>query len=317
MNLWFCQGAHGKMFGGHSGRSSQGSTRQERRQKQREDREYEEQRQSELGEGSFQTYQTMSSTLGRNCFDRRDEVLEKRDEDLKHLHRLVRDLELEARGRHRRKDHEKRREGSASMGGHHGAGSHQFGSHHHQDRSREYVDQDSISPEERRPQNAAMDAMSRALRRAARSPFLREIERAPMPSRFTRSLFNSYDGKTNPVEHVSHYIQIMSLHTCNDALMCKVFPSSLGPTTLRWFNGLRKGLIHSFSKLIQEFGVQFMTCSQVPQPVDALLSMKIGVGEILCNYANRYWELYNEIGGGNEKITASTFRMRLPEDSEL
>ena len=51
-----------------------------------------------------------------------------------------------------------------------------------------------------------MDVISRALRRAARSPFLGDIEQAPMPSRFTRPLFNSYDGKTDPVEHVSHYI---------------------------------------------------------------------------------------------------------------
>ena len=74
------------------------------------------------------------------------------------------------------------------------------------------------------------------------------------PSRFTRPLFNSYDRKTNLIEHVSHYIQMMSLHTHNDVLMCKVFPSSLGPTALRWFNRLRKGSIHSFVGLIQEFG---------------------------------------------------------------
>ena len=72
-----------------------------------------------------------------------------------------------------------------------------------------------------------MDAISRALRRAAQSPFSRDNERAPMPSRFTWPPFNSYDGKMDPVEHVSHYIQMMSLHTHNDALMCKVFPSSL------------------------------------------------------------------------------------------
>ena len=162
-----------------------------------------------------------------------------------------------------------------------------------------------------------MDAMSCALRRAARSPFSRNIESAPMPSRFTRPSFNSYDGKTDTVEHVSHYIQIMSLHTHNDALMCKVFPLSLGPTTLRWFNGLWKDSIHSFFKLIQEFGVRFMICRRVPQPVDTLLSIKMGAGETLRNYANRYWELYNEIGGGNEKIAVSTFRMGLPEDSDL
>ena len=78
-----------------------------------------------------------------------------------------------------------------------------------------------------------MDAISRALHRATLSPFSDEIERAPMLSRFTRPSFNSYDGKMDLVEHVSHYIQMMSLHSCNDALMCKVFPSSLRPTALR------------------------------------------------------------------------------------
>ena len=58
-------------------------------------------------------------------------------------------------------------------------------------------------------------------------------------------------------------------------------------------------------------------CSQVPQPVDVLLSMKMRVGETLRNYASWYWELYNEIEGGNEKIATSTFRMGLPEVSEL
>ncbi|XP_075663036.1 uncharacterized protein LOC142632539 [Castanea sativa] len=99
------------------------------------------------------------------------------------------------------------------------------------------------------------------------------------------------------------------LHAHNDALMCKVFPSSLGPTALRWFNRLKKGSVHSFSELIQEFGVRFMTCSRVPQPVDALLSIRMGAGEALRNYANRYW--------GNEKIAASIFRMGLPEESGL
>ena len=58
-----------------------------------------------------------------------------------------------------------------------------------------------------------------------------------------------------------------------------------------------------------------MTCSRVPQPVDAILSMKMGAGEILRSYTSKYWELYNEIDGGNEKVAASTFQLGLPEDS--
>ena len=96
-------------------------------------------------------YRTMFGALRRNRFDRRDEELEQRDEELECLRRLVRDLELEARGRRRRRDHKERGEGSASMGGHYGVGSHRSGSHRHRDHSQEYVDRDLTSPKERRP----------------------------------------------------------------------------------------------------------------------------------------------------------------------
>ena len=52
-------------------------------------------------------------------------------------------------------------------------------------RSREYADRGLDSPEKRQPYKAAMDAISRALRRAARSPFSNDIERAPTLSKFT------------------------------------------------------------------------------------------------------------------------------------
>ena len=243
-----CSGSYAKSaFGG----SSRRSTWREQRHKRHEDRDCErEEEQSGLGEGSYQKHQTVSGVLGHGKFDERDEELE-------HLHRLVRDLELETKGVRWRRDQDDQEEGFTSGGGHYKVGSHQFGPDRHRERSRsrEYADQDLTSPEKRQPRNAAMDAMSRALRRVARSPFSDDIEWAPMLRRFTCPPFNSYDGKTNPIEHVSHYIQMMSLHIHNDMLMCKVFPSSLGPTTLRWFNGSRKGSIHSFTKLIQEFGV--------------------------------------------------------------
>ena len=148
-----------------------------------------------------------------------------RDRELERLRRMVMDLELEARGWRQGRNRNNRERRDDSMGNRGEESSSQFGpqrfqdrslsresrwrrnhSHsretrHHQNRScsHGYDDQGSESPEERRPHNAAMDAMSRALRRDARSPFSDEIERAPMPGRFTQPPFNSYDGKTNPV----------------------------------------------------------------------------------------------------------------------
>ncbi|XP_050255264.1 splicing factor U2af large subunit A-like [Quercus robur] len=160
---------------------------------------------------------------------------------------LVRDLELEAKGWRQRRDRDNRERRDDSVGSRGEESSSQSGPQKFRDR---YDDRDSNSPEEQQPYNAAMDEMSQALQRAARSPFSNEIEQAPMPSQFTRPPFNSYDGKTDPVEHISHYIHMMSLHAHNDALMCKVFLSSLSSTALRWFNGLWKGSIRSFAELI-------------------------------------------------------------------
>ena len=59
-----------------------------------------------------------------------------------------------------------------------------------------------------------------------------------------------YNGRTDPVEHVSHFNQRMVMHFKNEALMCKVFPSSLGPVAMRWFDDLGAGSIDSFKELI-------------------------------------------------------------------
>ena len=51
------------------------------------------------------------------------------------------------------------------------------------------------------------------------------------------------------MEHVSHFNQKMAVHSKDEALMCKIFSSSLGLMAMRWFNGLKANSIDSFKKL--------------------------------------------------------------------
>ena len=97
-----------------------------------------------------------------------------------------------------------------------------------------------------------------------------------------------YNGRMNSVKHVSHFKQRMAVHSKNEALMCKVFPSSLGPVAMRWFNGLGASSIDSFKDLTQAFGSRFITCSRVHRPLDSLFSLSIREGETLKTYLNRY-----------------------------
>ena len=77
------------------------------------------------------------------------------------------------------------------------------------------------------------DSMSKALHQISWSSFTRRIERGKLPRRFTQPTFTMYNGRTDLVEHVSHFNQRMVIHSKNKALMCKVFLSSLGPVAMR------------------------------------------------------------------------------------
>ena len=101
----------------------------------------------------------------------------------------------------------------------------------------------------------------------------RRIEGGKLPQWFTQPIFTMYNGRMDPVEHVIHFNKRMVVYSKNVALMCKVFPSSLGPVAMRWFDGLEEGLINSFQELTKAFRAYFVTCSRVPRPLDSLLSM--------------------------------------------
>ena len=159
--------------------------------------------------------------------------------------------------------------------------------------------------------------MNKALSQVSKSPFTRSIEDAVLPRRFHQPTFILYDGRLDPVEHVSHFRQKMAIYSRDEALMCKVFSSTLGPVAMRWFNGLKANSIESFKTLTRVFVARFITCSRVPRSLGSLLSMSIREGETLKAYSDRYWEMFNEIEGKHDYVAISTFKVGLLADHDL
>ena len=159
--------------------------------------------------------------------------------------------------------------------------------------------------------------MSRALNQISRSSFTRRIEEGRLPWRFTQPTFTMYNGRTDSVEHMSHFNQRMAVHSKNETLMCKVFPSSLRTVAMRWFDGLKEGSINSFQELIRAFGARFVTCNRVLQPLDSLLSMAMREGETLKMYSDRYWEMFNETNEDFEDVAIRMFKVGLPIKHDL
>ena len=107
------------------------------------------------------------------------------------------------------------------------------------------------------------------------------------------------------------------MHSKNGALMCKLFPSSLGPVAMRWFDGLGAGSIDSFKELTRVFGSHFVTCSRVSRPLDSLLSMTMQEGETLKTYSDRYWEIFNKIDKNFDDVAIKNFKVGMLAEHDL
>ena len=112
-----------------------------------------------------------------------------------------------------------------------------------------------------RSKSPSRKGLGKALNQISKSLFTHRIEGGKLPWRFTQPTYIMYNGRMDHVEHVSHFNQRMAVHSKNEVLMCKVFPSSLGPVVMRWFDGLEEDSISSFKELTRVFGALFVTCS--------------------------------------------------------
>ena len=159
--------------------------------------------------------------------------------------------------------------------------------------------------------------MSKALNQISKSPFARKIEGATLPRRFHQPMFTIYNSRTDLVEHVSHFNHRMAVHSKDEALICLVFPSSLAPVAMKWFDSLRADSIDSFKELTWAFSSHFITCTRVPRRIDSLLSLSMREDETLKTYSDRYWEMFNETNGDFDDVAINTFKVGLPTEHSL
>ncbi|XP_028112451.1 uncharacterized protein LOC114310608 [Camellia sinensis] len=139
------------------------------------------------------------------------------------------------------------------------------------------------------------------------------------PKKFTAPKFMSYDGKSDPLTHISHYRQMMSLWSQDEALMCKIFPSSLEKFRIRWFNHLPARSIYCWKQLSEEFLARFISSTKIPKESDTLFGIRKEYEETLRNYARRYWEEYNDLEKNvcSDQMIVMSFKHGLCPESKL
>ncbi|XP_038716012.1 uncharacterized protein LOC120009469 [Tripterygium wilfordii] len=137
------------------------------------------------------------------------------------------------------------------------------------------------------------------------------------PNKFSPPAFAVYNGKTDPIAHISAYTHKMALWAGRDGLMCKMIPSSLGTTAMKWFHQLSENSVSSWRELAQIFVARFIANSRDPATLDTLFALHLRRGESLRAYTAKYSDTYADIEDCDERTAVATFHLGLPRDYKL
>ena len=85
-----------------------------------------------------------------------------------------------------------------------------------------------------------------------------------------------------------HYQKIMTIQTSNNALLCKVFPSSLTRPTLSWFHRLAPNSETTFLHFSEKFVSQYMCLIRRKQSVTSLFHVRMERSKTIRDFVKRF-----------------------------
>ncbi|XP_068477276.1 uncharacterized protein [Phaseolus vulgaris] len=121
-----------------------------------------------------------------------------------------------------------------------------------------------------------------------RHPFTNAIIEVPLSNKWKGFNRDRYDESTDPDEHMDAYTTHTSLYTSDEAVLCRVFPTSLKGATLSWFTKLPPNSIDSFATLVVKFETQFATSRPHHLTSIALVGIHQEKGESLRTFVDRF-----------------------------
>lgn len=139
------------------------------------------------------------------------------------------------------------------------------------------------------------------------SPFIEEVMRFRHPQAFKIPGFETFDGSTNPVDHLGMYMSLMHLQAMPDEIMCQAFPITLKGGARAWFNELPQNSIKNFKELSDIFVSYFTTGQRYGKPSTQLIAIKQSNTESLRDYITRFIRELDKIDDMEDNVPITTY----------
>ena len=118
----------------------------------------------------------------------------------------------------------------------------------------------------------------------------------------------SYNGSTDPIDHLESYKALMMIQGPTDALLCIGFPTTLRKATRAWYSGLQSESINSFEQFEHSFVAHFGISRRPSRTSDSLFSIKQGETETLRDFVVRFNIATLEVRDLNEDMAISVIK---------
>ncbi|GKV14106.1 hypothetical protein SLEP1_g25023 [Rubroshorea leprosula] len=146
------------------------------------------------------------------------------------------------------------------------------------------------------------------------TPLNTKITQEPYPPGFRMPQFETYDGTKDLDDHLHAFFSIMQAQNASDALMCKMFPSTLRGNALTWYYTLRPNSINAYAELATSFATKFSSRRLIKKTTPELMRITQREGESLKNYMNRFNDAMLEVNAFDEAVGVTAVIQGLNHD---
>ena len=119
-------------------------------------------------------------------------------------------------------------------------------------------------------------------------PFSQMIMQESIPPNFKFPQFESYDGTSDPVDHLEAFRTMMLLHGAPDAILCRAFPSTLKGAARNWYSTLKLGTIFFFDQMSHQFAAHFVSSRHLRRGSESFINIKQKERESIRAYVNHF-----------------------------
>ncbi|GKV44660.1 hypothetical protein SLEP1_g51822 [Rubroshorea leprosula] len=133
-------------------------------------------------------------------------------------------------------------------------------------------------------------------------PLNTNITLEPYPAGFRIPQLETYDGTKDPDDHLHAFYSCMQAQNTSDALMCKIFPSTLRGNARTWYYSLPPRSISSYTEMASAFATKFSSRRLIRKTTSELMQVRQRDEDSLKNFMSRFNDAVLEVNSFDQVV---------------